>query len=40
MGARGTPLPNPPPQGGRENFLGLAESPSPLEGEGWEGGGR
>ena len=35
-----TPLPNPPPQGGREIEIGqpLHESPSPSMGEGWGGG--
>jgi len=38
IGTRGTPHPNPPPQGGR-GFSWLPETfPSPLEGEGREGG--
>jgi hypothetical protein len=34
-----TPLPSPPPQGGRGKLGALSSSPSPLEGEGGVGGG-
>src|SRR6185437_3460409 len=39
-GRKLTPHPNPPPQGGRGKKEGLAEIPSPLEGEGQGGGQR
>jgi hypothetical protein len=33
-----TSLPNPPPRGGRGLVVAAVRIPSPLEGEGWEGG--